>query len=64
MNQNKQCKAIGLKGLGELSDITGVSHQTLSNWCRDKPKLFNIVLKGAYFEKSLNYFKKDVDIIK
>ena len=56
MNQNEKCKATGLKGLGELSEITGVSHQTLSNWHKDKPKLFEIVLKGAVFEKTLKLF--------
>lgn len=42
------CKAAGLSGLRELSELTGQSQQTLINWHRDKPELFAIVVKGAY----------------
>jgi len=58
MTPAKKCKELGINGLKELSELSGVSYQTLSNWAKDKPKLFNIILKGVYFEKTLNYFIK------
>jgi len=43
----QQAKAAGLKSLTSVSDITGVSLQTLTNWHRDKPRLFKAVLAGC-----------------
>ncbi len=45
------CKNAGLKSLCELSDITGQSVQTLNNWHKYKPKLFDLLLVGAVTEK-------------
>lgn len=47
MKPSEQCKAAGLKSLAELSRITGESEQTLINWHKNKPVLFDIVTKGA-----------------
>ncbi len=47
MTPSKQAKAAGLKSLKEVVDQTGQSAQTLSNWCRDKPKLFKVVIAGC-----------------
>jgi len=44
---SKQVKSVGLKSLTQVSNITGVSLNTLTNWCRDKPELFRIVLIGC-----------------
>jgi len=43
----QQAKDAGLKNLTQVKDITGVSLQTLTNWHRDKPKLFAAVLAGC-----------------
>ncbi len=43
----KQAKAEGLKSLSQVSEITGQSLQTLSNWAKNKPELFKIVLLGC-----------------
>jgi hypothetical protein len=51
MTPSQQCKAAGLKSLAELVKISEVSEQTLINWHRDKPKLFKLVLAGAFLEK-------------
>ena len=40
-------KSSGLKSLTQVSQITGVSLNTLTNWHRDKPELFRIVLLGC-----------------
>ena len=53
MTPSEQCKAAGLKSLAELSEITGQSVRTLSNWHKDKPVLFRIVLIGAVVTKAL-----------
>ena len=52
MTPSEQCKAAGLKSLAELSEITGQSVRTLSNWHKDKPVLFRIVLIGAVVERA------------
>lgn len=47
MTPSQQAKASGLKSLTEVSLLTGVSLQTLTNWHRDKPKLFAVVIAGC-----------------
>jgi hypothetical protein len=47
MTPSEQCKKAGLKSLAELSQITDTSVQTLINWHRDKPALFDAVLIGS-----------------
>lgn len=47
MTPSQQAKAAGLKGLTEVSNLTGVSLQTLTNWHKNKPRLFVVVVKGC-----------------
>lgn len=47
MTPSQQAKGAGLKSLLEVSEITGVSIQTLSNWAKSKPDLFRVVLAGC-----------------
>ena len=47
MTPSQQAKAAGLRSLTSVSDITGVSLQTLTNWHKDKPKLFKAVVAGC-----------------
>ncbi|NOY72178.1 MAG: hypothetical protein GXP14_07340 [Gammaproteobacteria bacterium] len=47
MKPSEKCKASGLKSLSELSEISGTSVQTLNNWHKNKPILFDLVLRGA-----------------
>lgn len=47
---SQQTKSVGLKSLTQVSQITGVSLNTLTNWHRDKPELFRIVLLGCVAE--------------
>ena len=49
MTPSQQAKAAGLKSLTQVSQITGVSLNTLTNWHRDKQLLFKIVLLGCRF---------------
>ena len=42
-----RCKSAGLAGLAELSRISDVSVQTLINWSKSKPTLFDLVINGA-----------------
>lgn len=48
---SQQTKACGLK-LVEVSRMTGVSIQTLTNWHKNKPELFKVVLSGCVVKKS------------
>ena len=49
---SQQAKSVGLKSLTQVSKITGVSLNTLTNWHRDKPELYRIVLLGCVSEIS------------
>lgn len=50
MTPSQQAKSVGLKSLTQVSQITGVSLNTLTNWHRDKSELFRIVLLGCVAE--------------
>ena len=45
-----QAKAAGHNSLAALSRSVDVSVQTLINWHRNKPKLFNAVCRGAVID--------------
>ncbi len=47
MTPSQTAKALGCKSLSQVSQITGVSLQTLGNWHKDKPELFKVVCIGA-----------------
>ena len=51
MKPHEQCKRAGLKSLNELSKMTKTSIQTLINWWRKKPSLFEIVVLGGKKKK-------------
>ena len=47
MTASKKAKELGLKSLTQVSELTGQSLQTLTNWFKDKPELFEVVLIGC-----------------
>jgi len=47
MTPSQQAKAAGLKSLSQVTEVTGVSLQTLSNWHKHKPELFKAVIAGC-----------------
>ena len=47
MTASKQAKELGLKSLTQVSELTGQSLQTLTNWFNDKPELYEVVLLGC-----------------
>lgn len=47
MTASQQAKAAGLKSLTQVSEMTGASLQTLTNWAKNKPDLFKTVLAGC-----------------
>lgn len=63
MTLSKRCQSVCLSIGAELSRITGVSKETLTNWMKNKPKLFAVVLLGAVqtiddsarFKKTIRY---------
>ena len=50
MSPSQKTKASGLK-LVEVSQLTGVSIQTLTNWYKNKSALFDVVLSGCVNKK-------------
>jgi len=53
---SEKCKAAGLKSLAELAEISGASIQTLNNWFKNKPIIFDLVLRGAIMKKHCQLF--------
>lgn len=47
MTPGQKVKSQGISSLAEVSDMTGQSIQTLSNWHYHKPALFDVVLAGV-----------------
>jgi hypothetical protein len=43
----QKVRSKGISSLAEVSDMTGQSIQTLSNWHYNKEKLFDVVLAGV-----------------
>ncbi len=58
MKPSEKCKAVSLKSLLELSEITGESVQTLNNWHKNKPHVFRFVLLGVSVNKITNILNK------
>ncbi len=56
MKPSEKCKAAGLKSLNEISQLSGESVQTLNNWHKNKPRVFELVLRGAAMEKLSRVF--------
>jgi hypothetical protein len=52
MTPSQQAKAAGLKSLKQVTEITGVSGNTLDNWHKHKPELFKTVLAGCMAAES------------
>ena len=59
MTASKQAKELGLKSLTQVSELTGQSLQTLTNWFHHKPGLFNIVLLGCVSKLTIGEYKND-----
>lgn len=53
MKPSESAKLAGLKSLAEMAEISGESVQTLNNWFKNEPRRFDLVLKGAVFEKTI-----------
>lgn len=54
MTPSQQCKEAGLKSLDQVSKLTGVSVQTLINWHKSKPDLFDVVVLGCRMRLDIN----------
>lgn len=51
MKPSEKVKLAGLKSLAELSEISNTSTQTLRNWYKNKPFVFQAVLNRAVIIK-------------
>lgn len=56
MKPSEKCKQAGLKSLNELAEISGESVQTLNNWFKYKPAVFDLVLRGAVMKRQSTVF--------
>ena len=51
MTPSEQCQKAGLSSLAELIKLSGIAKQTLIDWHKTKPRLFELVLKGVVSER-------------
>ena len=58
MKPSEAAKSAGLKSLAELAEISTESVQTLNNWFNNEPRRFELILKGAVFEKTVERLSK------
>ena len=54
MTPSQQAKEAGLKNLLQVQRLTGQSAQTLTNWHKNKPELFRVVIAGCAAIKGEN----------
>jgi len=47
LTPSQQAKEAGLKNLLQVQQLTGQSAQTLTNWHKNKPELFRVVIAGC-----------------
>lgn len=47
LKASEKALKVGLKSLEQVSKQTGISRQTLNNWSKNKPDLFDVVLIGV-----------------
>jgi transcriptional regulator with XRE-family HTH domain len=48
----------------DMARLLGITPMTLRNWRKDKPKLYEIVLKGFAFEDVVNKSKSNYEDLK
>ena len=53
MTTSEAAKAANLKSLKQVGELTGQSNQTLINWHKYKPELFEVVLLGCAYKLGL-----------
>jgi len=47
MTASQKAKELGFKSLTQVQELSGQSQQTLDNWFKKKPILFEVVLLGC-----------------
>ena len=57
MTPAKRCKEVGIESLSELSEMCEIDYRSLLTWFKTRPALFEIILKGACFQKNIDNFK-------
>ena len=48
----------------DMAGYIGVATATIRNWKKDKPKLYEIVMKGFAFEEALKKAQENADELK
>jgi hypothetical protein len=61
MKPSEECKMAGLKGMLELTELSGVSKETLTNWHKKSKFLFDNALAKAIAKKHDMQFIKQGD---
>jgi len=61
MSASKQAKSAGLKSLAQVAEMTRQSPVTLTNWHKNKPELFAVVIGGCV--SRLNNGNKSEEIL-
>lgn len=61
MSPSRKVKAAGFRSLKEVAEAVGRPVQTLINWHRGNPKLFNAVLDGLVSQRKPKNFAEALD---
>jgi len=51
MKPSEKCKAVGLKSLTELVNLSGRSERTLIDWANNNPAQFDNAIRAAVVKK-------------
>ena len=51
MTPSEKAKSLGCKSLGEVSRVSGLSKQTLINWSRNRPFVYEAVCEKVARER-------------
>lgn len=64
MTPSERAKELGAKSLSQIAEANGKPVQTLINWHRESPELFDNVVRGTLADKRLNALKEVVQALR
>ena len=53
MKPSEKVKLLGFKSMEEVAQISEESRFTLIRWAKERPRRFDLIMKGLAFEKAL-----------
>lgn len=63
MKPSDTVKSYGFVSMAEVARLSGESEQNLINWSRNKPRKFELLLKGLVHEKMLSENEEFIELV-